>query len=57
MNNEEINKKKEEELINTIPESLKDYVYIHNGEVYAKQKLPKELEEEYNKFQEKLKNL
>ena len=57
MNNEENNKKRDQELIDLIPESLKDYVYIHNGEVYAKQKLPKELEEEYNKFQEKLKSL
>lgn len=33
-----------------IPESLKEFVYVHNGIVYPKQKLPKELEEEYESF-------
>ena len=33
-----------------IPESLKDYVYIYNGNVYAKQKLPRGLETEYKDF-------
>ena len=33
-----------------IPESLKDYVYIYNGNIYAKQKLPRGLETEYKDF-------
>lgn len=33
-----------------IPESLKDFIYISNGNVYAKQKLPRELETEYKDF-------
>ena len=56
MNNEETNKTKEEELINSIPESLKDYVYVHEGKVYAKQKLPVELEEEFLEFQKQINN-
>ena len=44
-----------EEIIKLIPESLKDFVYIHDGEVCAKQKLPVELESEYEKLQRRLK--
>lgn len=43
------------EIISTIPESLKEFVYIQDGEVYAKQKLPVELEEEFKKIQRRLK--
>ena len=39
-----------------IPESLKEYVYVYNGNVYANQKLPKELEEEYDNFINSLNN-
>lgn len=38
----------------SIPESLRDFVYAYNGNVYAKQKLPKELEEEYESFVKKI---
>ena len=40
-----------------IPDSLKDFVYIDNGEVCAIQKLPVELEEEFEQLQRKLKKL
>lgn len=46
-----------EEIIRIIPESLKEYVYVHDGKVYAKQKLPVELEEEYKRLQGRLKNI
>ena len=44
-----------EDIIRMIPESLKEFVYIHEGEVYPKQKLPVELEEEYERFQRRRK--
>lgn len=34
-----------------VPDSLKEYVYFVDGKVYAKQKIPKDLEEEYTKFE------
>ena len=37
-----------------IPESLKDFVYVYDGKVYAKQKLPRELEEEYKNFKKSI---
>ena len=40
----------DEETLNSIPESLRDFVYIHNGNVYANQKIPKELEEEFETY-------
>ena len=33
-----------------IPESLKGYVYVANGKIYPKQKLPRELEKDYELF-------
>lgn len=39
-------------LLIKIPDSLIDFVYFDNGYVNAKQKLPTELESEYNKFVE-----
>ena len=42
-----IKKTLSDDIINTIPESLKEYVYVHNGDIYAKQKLPLELEDEF----------
>lgn len=50
-----IKKTLSDEIVNSIPESLKEYVYVHNGDIYVKQKLPVELENEYKKFKEKLK--
>lgn len=50
-----IKKTLSDDIINTIPESLKEYVYVHNGDIYAKQKLPTELEHEYEVFKRKLK--
>lgn len=50
-----IKKTLSDDIINTIPESLKQYVYVHNGDIYAKQKLPIELEHEYEVFKRKLK--
>ncbi|MBR5662777.1 MAG: hypothetical protein IKX00_03900 [Bacilli bacterium] len=38
-----------------LPDNLKDYVYILNGDVFAKQKLPVELESEFEKFKRELK--
>ena len=49
-----IKKTLSDEIINTIPESLKEYVYIHNGDIYVKQKLPVELEREYKKYKRRL---
>lgn len=49
-----IKKTLSDDIINSIPESLKEYVYVHNGEIYPKQKLPVELENEYQKFKRKL---
>ena len=39
-----------------IPDSLKDYVYVFNGKVYAKQKIPTNLETEFIAFKEKFNN-
>ena len=39
-----------------IPNKLKDFVYIYEGKVCAKQKLPKELEKDYEEFIKSLKN-
>ena len=50
-----IKKTLSDDIINTIPESLKEYVYVHNGDIYAKQKLPIELEHEFEVFKKKLK--
>lgn len=52
-----IKKTLSDDIINTIPESLKQYVYVHNGDIYVKQKLPVELESEYEAFKRKLKQL
>lgn len=49
-----IKKTLSDDIINTIPESLKEYVYVHNGDIYAKQKLPVEMEDEFKKFKRKL---
>lgn len=40
----------DKEIIAYIPESLRDFVYVYNGDIYVKQKLPKELEEEYKTY-------
>lgn len=39
-----------DEIINSIPKQLEKYIYIHNGNIYIKQKLPIELENDYNNF-------
>ena len=54
MNNNETEQANKGELIINIPESLKEFVYIYNGNVYVKQKLPKELEEQYEQFVRKV---
>lgn len=43
------------DIMSIVPESLKQHVYVHNGNIYAKQKLPRELEQEYELFISKLK--
>ena len=50
-----IKKTMSDELVNSIPQSLKEYVYIHNGHIYVKQKLPVELESEYESLIKKTK--
>lgn len=42
------------EIVNSIPETLKDFVYIYNGNIYAKQKLPIELEKEFEELIKKI---
>ena len=46
-----------DEVVNSIPESLKDYVYIHNGNIYAKQKLPIGLEQEFESLKNRISNI
>lgn len=41
---------KKNQSIPEIPRSLKKYVYIQNGKIFAKQKLPKELEKDFEIF-------
>ena len=36
--------------INTIPENLKEFIYLEDGYIFSKQKLPRELEKDYNDF-------
>lgn len=43
-------KDKDEKILKSVPESLKDYVYVNEGEVFPKEKLPTDLEEEFEKF-------
>lgn len=47
---------KNKDLVPEIPDSLKDYVYVSNGIIYPKQKLPKELEKDFDIFS-KINNL
>lgn len=49
-----IKKTLSDNIINEIPEPLKEYIYIHNGNIYAKQKIPKELEEEFEILTQKI---
>lgn len=46
-----VNEEKEQLIKMGVPITLLEYLYIVDGKVYPKQKLPKELEEEYEKFQ------
>ena len=45
---------KDEEIMSKVPESLKDYVYVVDGTVNARQKLPENLVEEFEKFKKSL---
>lgn len=47
---EEKQKQKAKQNNPEIPESLKGFVYVLNGKIYPKQKLPKELEKDYELF-------
>ena len=49
-----IKKTLSDEIVNSIPETLKDFFYIYNGNIYAKQKLPIELEKEYEELMKKI---
>ena len=45
-----------DDIINSIPESLREHIYIHNGNIYAKQKLPVELENDFILFKNSISN-
>lgn len=47
---ETLNFETKESSISLIPDSLKDYIYFENDYVFSKQKLPRELESDFNKF-------
>lgn len=49
-NEEQQFKKAQPIIITEIPKNLRKYVYIVNGKVFPKQKLPKELEKDYELF-------
>ena len=39
-----------------VPYSLREYVYFINGKIYAKQKLPKEMEDEFKTLADTINN-